>query len=215
MNTSPGPQRATRLVHLLLTILLVVARLATALFVAGLVLVGTGGKLTIDLNAWVIEPTAEERAALDLPTGTTSFNSDGGTVFLDRQHATITPAEGRRAVQSTVMAMLIVWGVTWWVVLANVRAVVASTRDGDAFSPANGNRLLAAGLALMALPLASIASNALLSAQVDALGLNGPRLEIDTGDYDLPWLVAGLILIVLSSVFRYGTALAELEKATV
>ncbi len=215
MDTSLPPDRVTRILHLLLSVLLIGAKLATALFVGLLVYVSTGANRTITFNAWVIEPTAEEQQALDLPTGTTTFSSEGGTVILDRQHATITPAEDRKAAQAIVIAMLAVWGLIWWIVLANIRAVVASARDGDAFSPANSNRLLAAGLALAALPPLSIAADAALLAQVNALDLSGPRLEVDTGGYDLPWFVAGLLLIVLSSVFRHGAALHELEKATV
>lgn len=215
METSSPPIRTTRLLHLLLSVLLIAAKLATAIFVGGLLLASISANRTVVLDAWVVEPTTAEQEALDLPTGTTSFNSDGGTVIIDRQHAEITPAEDRRAIQVVVMAGLVVWAIVWWIVLSNVRAVVGSTRDGDAFSSANGNRLLTAGLALATLPLISIVVNALLSAQVDALALSGPRLEIDTGGYDLSWFVAGLLLIVLSSVFRHGTALHELDKATV
>lgn len=93
------------------------------------------------------------------------------------------------------------------VILARLRAMVATVRAGDPFVVENAGRLNAIAVALLALELLHLAVGAV--ARSDAFAALG--IHIDWSFSVTPW-VAVLLLFVLARVFEHGARLrADLE----
>ncbi len=106
----------------------------------------------------------------------------------------------------TLMAAFVATVSTWWVI-NRLRRIFLAVNQGDAFEPANVNRLRAMGLGLMGVQIAAA-----------ILTFSAPLAEGRADrDYDInlgAWLGI-LIVFMLAEVFRQGAAMRDDAQMTV
>jgi hypothetical protein len=103
------------------------------------------------------------------------------------------PAMRERVV--VAIALLVFWAVTMFG-LHQLRGLVASAHDGDPFTDANVQRVRLLGGVFLANPLVGAVVTSVAS---EAAGFGGTMISID-----VPYIVAGLCLLVLAEVFARG-----------
>jgi hypothetical protein len=124
------------------------------------------------------------------------------------------PTPGRAFLTITAVIAALAMAIGLWV-LAQLRAVFRTLRDGTPFVPANAARIRWIGYAVIGGELARsvvlFAGNSYVASRFAADGLRfdqWPRIDILT-------IVYGLIILALAEVFRAGTRLDEDQSLTI
>ncbi len=99
-----------------------------------------------------------------------------------------------------------------------IRKLIRTVIDGDPFIPRNGKRLRALAIIIIAVPLAlQISAHYVTKAIISQL--NFPGISLSSGLLGkstlLVCIFSGLLLFVISEVFRIGTSLKEEQELTV
>jgi hypothetical protein len=106
----------------------------------------------------------------------------------------------------TLIAAFVATLSTWWVI-NRLRRIFLAVNQGDAFEPANVNRLRAMGLGLLGVQVAAVILT--FSAPL-AVGVAERDYDLDLG----AWLGI-LIVFMLAEVFRQGAAMRDDQQMTV
>jgi hypothetical protein len=96
-----------------------------------------------------------------------------------------------------------------------VRKILATTAEGFPFHPANPRRLNHLGWVIVATALAATVSQFVFGRWALAQ-LGSPDLPISSmWDLDQGWLICGLLILVLASVWKQAVQMAEDQSLTV
>ena len=115
--------------------------------------------------------------------------------------------DSRAVIAATSLAML---GLAW-VGLLSLRRVVRSAVDGDPFVQRNVARLRLLGGSVVAAPVIAAIAERVLNATFDVAAARVEMASLGWGFF----VVAALAAFALAEVFRQGSALRELDAATI
>jgi hypothetical protein len=208
----------------LLVLLNVMWYLMAALLVITVILVIGGANVALDVSEDGPNVEVGSNVSMGIPV---AFTLDDGThpiraPALGIEHAWIERSRGslkfpaRRGpfFTASVAILLGAVGLFLWV-LAQLRSLLRTVRDGQPFVPANVSRVRRIGWALI---LGDLAGSAILffertyvARHFSATGLTfsaGPELNTTA-------IICGLIILVIAEVFREGTRLDEERSLTI
>lgn len=144
----------------------------------------------------------------DFPSGQERANLRSEPHVVTEIRLSRTDRDTRAVLAGTVVTMLALV----WVGLVNLRRMVATARAGEPFHSANVRRLQRLGAALLAWPVVARVATWITSATLDMVPDASP---VTPGPAWWVLVLLGVGMFALAEVLREGTALRELEQATV
>ena len=153
-------------------------------------------------------PVALDENALRLPEGT-----EGLTIDEAQGELKISPRHFGAAAGFWVFSVVFIGALLYGLWL--VRKILATTAEGVPFHPDNPRRLNHLGWVIVATALGATASQFVFGRWALAQ-LGSPELPISsTWELDQGWLVCGLLILVLASVWKQAVQMAEEQSLTV
>jgi len=124
------------------------------------------------------------------------------------------PTSSSALIASNAILLALLLALVLWT-LGQLRAVFRTLRDGTPFVPANATRIRFIGFAIIAGEVARAAA-VFVENYYAMTHFSAPALRFDAlPDLNVLALIDGLIILVISEVFRMGTRLDEEQSLTV